>query len=311
MIDMDVVIAEVGSILDKTYKADDHTDEPFGDALRRSWLELRRRWQAAEERATTRVKPAYQAGHVSIDTDDWVALQTALREARERADRAEGMARLWKRAAREERRGRLEFVCQKVDLQSFHFEKGQPCEMVTQHPVFMLVAQFLYEAFHSCGGENYVEWQLTAQADDGHADPLSLTLQRRWGKTPAQKAAEAEEAAAAERTAREATEAGAAALREALEVWRVADDAVLLAQSHHVHPQSPEFSAAGDLVDAAAERLRTVLTASDAGNALLERLRTAERERDEAIARAERYSDALVGMIESADRREAEEASGD
>ena len=140
---------------------------------------------------TARVKPGYQAGRVSVDTNDWVALQTALREARERAETAE---------------------------------------------------------------------------------------------------------------------AGAAALREAVEVWRVADDAVLLAQSHHVHPQSPEFSAAGDLVDAAAERLRTVLTASDAGNALLERLRTAERERDEAIARAERYSDALVGMIENADRREAGEA---
>jgi hypothetical protein len=41
---------------------------------------------------TARVKPDHRAGRVSIDTNDWVALQAALRETRERAETAEAGA---------------------------------------------------------------------------------------------------------------------------------------------------------------------------------------------------------------------------
>ena len=46
--------------------------------------------------------------------------------------------------------------------------------------------------------------------------------------------------------------------------------------------------------------------AGDANQTLLEQLRHAEQERDDAIAKGERYADALAGMVESADWREAE-----
>lgn len=48
---------------------------------------------------TARVKPDYQATHVSVDTYDWVALQDALRGARERAEVAELDATLMRQAA--------------------------------------------------------------------------------------------------------------------------------------------------------------------------------------------------------------------
>jgi hypothetical protein len=71
---------------------------------------------------TARVKPGYQAGRVSVDTNDWVALQTALREARERAEAAEaGAAAL---------REGLEWVLRAVGWRLWYYGSDPPPAVV-------------------------------------------------------------------------------------------------------------------------------------------------------------------------------------
>ena len=75
---------------------------------------------------TARVKPDYQAGHVSIDTDEWVALQTALREARERAEAAEaGAAAL---------REGLEWALREGGWRLWYYASKLPAVVVTGRP---------------------------------------------------------------------------------------------------------------------------------------------------------------------------------
>jgi hypothetical protein len=185
---------------------------------------------------TGRVKPAYQAGHVSIDTNDWVALQGELTAARERAEAAQKRAAAWGKAARAYRTRWLELVDQKIRVPWFQYQEGQGSEMVVEHPVFMLVAEFMRESFKACEGVNYVEWAMQAVKDPG--EKYTLTMQRCGGKSPHELRADAERerdiargeadrcrevcdatsiAAQATESERDAALAEAAALREGLE----------------------------------------------------------------------------------------------
>jgi hypothetical protein len=72
------------------------------------------------------------------------------------------------------------------ELISLHYEQGET-KVVAKHPIIMKMAIALGEFFTEAGGQNYVAIEIAHQK----LGPLTLTLQRRNGKTPGQLHSEA------------------------------------------------------------------------------------------------------------------------
>ena len=170
--------------------------------LVKATYDLEQRTEQAERRARDLDELASDRG-VELD----MQVQRAEQAERER-DEARKWSAAWGEAARDFRCRWSELVHQKIKTPWFHYEDGKTLDVVVEHPVFLLIAEFMREAFKVCGGENYVEWKMQALHDP--LEVYSLTMQRHGGRTPA------ELKAAAERERDEAV-ASAAAMRGALE----------------------------------------------------------------------------------------------
>ena len=66
-----------------------------------------------------------------------------------------------------------------AELVEMHMDKSG-LEFRLKHPIVPVMAQHLVEAFKAAGGVNYVSFEINTE-DLG---PLTMTMQKRWGKTP-------------------------------------------------------------------------------------------------------------------------------